>query len=265
MERVVALLCNPAAGGGRAARVLPAVEAALRELDVSFHTEVTRDLEHARALARAAAYAGEVPAALGGDGLAGCVAGVVREIPGAVLGVLPGGRGNDLARVLGIPSDLRGACRVIAAGRERALDLGVVGEQAVYLYGLLRALSAWSPARFSLRLDGEPLAFTGSSIAAANSTSYGGGMLLAPDAQLADGLLDVVTIAALSKPRFLGTMPKVLKGAHVGHPAVRVLRARELHGDADRPFDIYADGDPIGRTPTTIRVLPRAVRVLAPR
>ena len=97
VERVVALLCNPSAGGGRAARVLPEVEDALRELDVSFHAEATRDLEQARALARAAAYGGEVVATLGGDGLAGCVAGAVREIPGATLGVLPGGRGTAAA------------------------------------------------------------------------------------------------------------------------------------------------------------------------
>ena len=90
-------------------------------------------------------------------------------------------------------------------------------------------------------------------------------MLLAPGARLDDGLLDVVTIAALSKPRFLRTVPQVFKGTHVGHPAVRVLRARELHVAADRPFAVYADGDPIGHTPTTIRVIPRAVRVLAPQ
>ncbi|MGH2841620.1 MAG: diacylglycerol kinase family protein, partial [Solirubrobacteraceae bacterium] len=71
MERVAALLCNPSAGGGRAARLLPEVQAALRELDVSFHTEITRDVAHARALARAAAHAGELTVTLGGDGLVG--------------------------------------------------------------------------------------------------------------------------------------------------------------------------------------------------
>ena len=90
------------------------------------------------------------------------------------------------------------------------------------------------------------------------------GMLVAPDAALDDGLLDVVLIAAHSKPGFLMNMPRVFKGVHVGHPAVRVLRAREVRVDADRPFTVYADGDPIGDTPLTIRVIPRAVRVLVP-
>ena len=103
MDRDVALLCNPSAGGGRAAKLLPRAERALGELGVRFHTEVTRDLPHARELARAAATAGEATVTLSGDGLVGCVVGVLREHPGSLLGILPGGRGNDTARMLAIP------------------------------------------------------------------------------------------------------------------------------------------------------------------
>jgi len=291
VDRDVALLCNPSAGGGRAARILPRAERALRDLGVRFHTDVTRDLDHARELARRAAQTGEVTVTLSGDGLVGCVVGILRSFPGAVLGILPGGRGNDTARGLGIPLEIRAACAVVAGGVERDLDIGDVEGRSfigiaslgfdsdanrianaapsrlgrlVYVYGALRALTAWRPARFELRLDGEPLTSTGYSVAACNSPSYGGGMRLAPDAQLDDGLLDVVLIAAHPKRSFLATLPKVFAGAHVDHPAVRILRARELHVDADRPFAVYADGDPIGSTPATIRVVPRAVRVLVP-
>jgi YegS/Rv2252/BmrU family lipid kinase len=291
MDRDVALLCNPSAGGGRAAKVLPRAERALRELGVRFHTELTRDLGHGRELARAAATAGEVTVTLSGDGLVGCVVGALREVPGAVLGILPGGRGNDAARALAIPPDVEAACAVVAGGVERDLDVGDVEGRSfvgiaslgfdsdanrianaaparlgrlVYVYGALRALAAWKPAVFALRLDGEPLSCTGYSVAACNSGRYGGGMLLAPDARLDDGLLDVVLIGAHSKRAFLATLPKVFSGAHVRHPAVRVLRGRELHVDADRPFTVYADGDPIGETPLTIRVIAHAVRVLVP-
>jgi YegS/Rv2252/BmrU family lipid kinase len=291
VDRDVALLCNPSAGGGRAARILPRVEEELRALGIAFHTETTRDLEQARALAVAAATAGEATVTLGGDGLAGCVAGALRAVPGALLGVLPGGRGNDLARALGIPVDPRAACEVIATGRPRTLDLGEVGGRTfvgiaslgfdsdanrianaapsrlgslVYVYGALRALAAWKPARFDLLIDGEPLRFTGYSVAAANSPGYGGGMLLAPSAQLDDGLFDVVLAGELSKRRFLTVLPKVFKGAHVDEPSYRMVRARELRIDADRPFVLYADGEPIGETPVTIRIVPSALRVLAP-
>lgn len=291
MDRRAALLCNPSAGGGRSARVLPRAEGALRELGVDFHTEVTRDLEHGRALARQAAHAGEVVVTLSGDGLIGCVVGALRGVPGSVLGILPGGRGNDTARVLGIPPQIEAACAVVATGAERDLDIGDVGGRSfigiaslgfdsdanriangaparlgklVYVYGALRALAGWKPARFDLRLDGEPISSTGYSVAACNSGCYGGGMHLAPDAELDDGLLDVVLIAEHPKASFLSTMPKAFKGTHVDHPAVSVLRGRELQVDADRPFDVYADGDPIGATPATIRVVPAALRVLVP-
>ena len=291
MDRDLALLCNPSAGGGRAARILPRAERALHDLGVRFHTEVTRDLDHARELAQRAAQDGEVTVTLSGDGLIGCVVGVLRRFPGALLGILPGGRGNDTARALGIPAEIRAACAVIAGGVERDLDIGEVEGRSfigiaslgfdsdanrianaapsrlgrlVYAYGALRALAAWRPARFELRLDGAPLSSTGYSVAACNSPCYGGGMRLAPGAELDDGLLDVVLIAAHSKRSFLATLPKVFTGAHVDYPAVRILRARELHVDADRPFAVYADGDPIGATPATIRVVPRALRVLVP-
>jgi YegS/Rv2252/BmrU family lipid kinase len=289
MDRDVALLCNPSAGGGRATKILPRAERALRELGVRFHTEVTRDLEHGRELARAAATAGEVTVTLSGDGLVGCVVGVLREFPGAVLGILPGGRGNDTARMLAIPPAIEAACAVVAHGVERDLDIGEVGGRSfigiaslgfdsdanrianeapsrlgrlVYAYGAMRALAAWQPATFDLRLDGEPLTCRGYSVAACNSGRYGGGMQIAPDASLDDGLLDVVLIAEHSKRGFMRNLPRVFSGTHVRHPAVRVLRGRELQVDADRPFTVYADGDPIGDTPVTIRVVPHALRVL---
>ncbi|MEA2156213.1 MAG: hypothetical protein QOE11_2353 [Solirubrobacteraceae bacterium] len=271
--------------------MLPRVEDELRALGVAFHAQTTRDLGHAHDLAAAAAAAGEAVVTLGGDGLAGCVAGALRAVPGALLGVLPGGRGNDLARALGIPLDARAACAVVAHGTPRPLDLGEANGRTfvgiaslgfdsdanrianaaatrlgslVYVYGALRALAAWKPARFDLRLDGEPLQFSGYSVAAANSPGYGGGMLLAPTAQLDDGLFDVVLTGHLPKRRFLLVLPKVFKGTHVEEPSYRMVRAREVHVDADRPFVLYADGDPIGETPVTIRIAPGALQVLAP-
>ncbi|MDQ3850085.1 MAG: diacylglycerol kinase family lipid kinase, partial [Actinomycetota bacterium] len=235
--------------------------------------------------------AGEVAVTLGGDGLVGCVAGALRDVPGSVLGVLPGGRGNDLARMLGIPREPRAACAVLAHGVERELDLGdVEGRsfiaiaslgfdsdatrianaapawlgQASYPYAALRALVGWRTARFALTLDHEARTFSGYSVAAANCGSYGGGMLLAPGAEPDDGLLDVVVIEDLPKRRFLANLPKVFRGTHVDEPQVHVLRSRAVRVETDRPFVVYGDGEPIGRTPVTIRAVPGAVRVLVP-
>ena len=281
------MIVNPAAGGGHAGRTLAAVQSALGAAGIEHRTEPTRSLDHARA----AATRGEVAVAFGGDGLVGAVAGALRDTDG-VLGVLPGGRGNDFARVLGIPLDPAAACSCLHTGVERMLDLGevegrtfvgiascgfdsdanrianetrVVRGSLVYAYGALRALVGWRPARFEIEVDGEEVvSVTGYSVAAANAKAFGGGMYLAPYASLEDGLLDVVTIARMSKLRFLRLLPTVFKGRHVLVPEVSMRRVRELRVSADRPFTIYADGDPIAELPATVRSLPRSVRVIVP-
>ncbi len=296
MSAPVCLIVNPAAGGGRAGRLAPEVERALAGHELQVRRVDTRHLDHARELAAQAAGAGETVAALSGDGMIGAIAQVLRGVPDSLLGVLPGGRGNDLARVLKIPEDPIAACAVIAHGVPRAMDLGEVEGQAfvgiasagfdsdanriankapsrlgnlVYAYGALRALVSWRPARFEIELDGgfspeQRFSFSGYTIAAANSGVYGGGMRLAPDALLEDGLLDIVAIEQVSKLRFLANLPKVFKGAHVRLPTVKVFRAAEVAISADRPFTLYADGDPIAQLPARIRALPGAVRVLVP-
>jgi YegS/Rv2252/BmrU family lipid kinase len=287
----VTLLVNPSSGGGRALAVLPDVQRALREAGVDTQVVHTESLQHARELARAVVAADRVPTTLSGDGLVGAVAGALADVPGAVMGVLPGGRGNDFARVAGIPLDPVRACAVIAAGVARPVDLGEVDGRLfigiasfgfdsnvnrianeapallgglVYAYGALRALVSWQHASFTVRVDGEERGFRGWSVAAANSKAYGGGMFVAPAADLHDGILDVVMTDACSRLRFLWTLPKVFKGTHVHQDGVHQLRGREIHVSADRPFTIYADGDPIGELPATIRCRPAAVSVLLP-
>jgi YegS/Rv2252/BmrU family lipid kinase len=298
----VCLIVNPAAGGGRAGRLAPAVERALRGHGLAVRREDTRDLDHARELAVAAAHAGDTVAALSGDGMIGAIADVLRGVPGAVLGVLPGGRGNDLARVLGIPEDAVAACATIATGAARPVDLGVVVEAGaseggrafvgiasvgfdsdanrianeapaalgglVYAYAALRALVSWRPARFEIELDppGERHSFTGYSVGAANSKAYGGGMYAAPDAMLDDGLLDVIVLEHVSKLAFVTKLlPRVFKGTHAQMASVHTFRAAEVEISADRPFTMYADGDPIAALPARARALSGAVNVIVPR
>jgi len=290
MRRDVMLIANPAAGGGRLSRLLPGVERWLRAHRIDYRLERTRDIEHARELARAAADAGEVAAAFGGDGIVGAVAGALVGTDG-VLAVLPGGRGNDFARALGIPRSPVAACSVFERGRERRIDVGEVDGKrfvgiascgfdsdanrianathvpggAAYVYAAVRALASWRPARFTVTLDGGgELRFRGYSVAAANGPAFGGGMYLAPDASLDDGMFDVVSIAGVSRLRFAALLPTVFTGAHVRAAEVDVRRAREVTIAADRPFTLYADGDPIAELPATVRTLPGAVRVLVP-
>ena len=290
-DRRLSLIVNPSAGNGRAAAVLPEVEGALRELGLDYHVERTQSLEHARELARATVDANEVAATLGGDGLVGTVAGVLSGTEG-VLGVLPGGRGNDFARTLGIPLEAGPACTVLAEGVERQLDVGdvdgrpfigvascgfdseanrianettLVKGDLVYAYGALRAFASWTPAQFTLDFEGsERWTFSGYSVAAANSKAYGGGMYVAPDAELDDGALDIVMTGRATRRRALADLPKVFDGRHVNLPYVRIRRAREVRVASDRPFTMYADGDPIADLPCTVTTRHHALRVLTP-
>lgn len=289
-RRPLCLIVNPSAGRGRSARLLPRVEAALRARGLPFRVERTHSLVHARDLARAARAAGEVAAAMGGDGLLGTIAGELRGSDG-VLGVIPGGRGNDFARKLGIGNDVDRACDVLAGGRERAIDVADAGGrtflgiasagfdsdvqrvanasrvplgEGIYVYAVLRALRGWRHAGWRVVVDGQERAFAGYAVAVANTGMFGGGMAFVPGASLDDGLLDVVLTGRCSKPRYLSTLPKVFRGTHVDSPELTFLRGREIAFTADRPFTAYADGDPIADLPVTIRVVPRALKVLAP-
>ena len=284
------VIVNPAAGGGRARKVLPELEAALRAGGLDYRLVLTTSLDHGREEALQAAAAGEIPVVMSGDGLIGQIGGALAG-GDAPMGVIPGGRGNDLARVLGIPTEIPGAVDLLAAAPTRAIDVGEVNGRRflgiascgfdseanrianqtrllkgnlVYLYAALRALAAWKPARFELVLDGDPRVFTGYSVAAANSKAFGGGMFIAPDAELDDGRLDVVCVSEVAKLRYLANLPKVFKGRHVDSEEVTVLRAAEVTISADRPFAVYADGDHLADLPATVRVLPRALTVIAP-
>ena len=256
----------------------------------------TVDLAHARELARDAVEAGVWRSALSGDRMIGAIADELRAPADAVIGLIPGGRGNDFARVLGIPTNPVAAANVLLDGEARAVDIGTrrpdggdarafvgiasagfdsdanrIANDApgwlgggVYAYGALRALAAWRPARLSVATPQERYEFDGYSVAAASSRAYGGGMFVAPDALLDDGELDVVCVADGPKSRFLANLPKVFKGAHVNDPSVRVLRGASVRLEADRPFVVYADGDPIAPLPVTVRALPGAVRIICP-
>ena len=293
-ERAHLLLVNPSSGGGRTRKLLPEVEAELRRRGLSFRRMATRSLEHGVEEARRAAEAGEVPVVMSGDGLIGQVGGALAGT-GAAMGIVPGGRGNDLARVLGIPADPPGAVEVLAEANEREIDVGqangrrflcvasigfdseanrianearVVKGNLVYAYAALRAMAAWRPATFSVTVDGgEPLSYTGYSVEVANSGAFGGGMFVAPHAKLDDGLFDIVVIdSSIGKLRYLTNLPKVFKGTHVHEDGVIEMRAAgaNLTVSADRDFALYADGEHLTDLPAELRVLPSALRVIAP-
>src|SRR3954449_703202 len=224
----------------------------------------------ARNVAREAAQRGETVAAVGGDGTIGLIAGALRGTAGR-LAVIPAGRGNDFARVLEIPTDPVEAARVALDGQEQTVDVGDVDGETfvciaslgfdsdanrianeaklvkgnlVYLYAALKALAGWKHASFHVVIDGVAHDVHGWSVAVANSKAYGGGMYVAPAAELDDGLFDIVIVSESKKRMALRDLRMAFNGTHGTLPYVHTLRGKQVELSADRPFEIYADGDP---------------------
>lgn len=291
MSRSLALLVNPAAAGGKALAAVAPARAELERLGATFRVIETSSGEHAKREAIGAGANSETAVAVGGDGLVGTLAGAIcgTDTP---LAIIPAGRGNDFARVLEIPTDPAEAARLAYEGETKLLDVGevdgksfvgiasvgfdsdanrianeakVVRGNLVYAYAALRALAGWKPARFEVIVDGEHHEVTGYSVGICNSKAYGGGMYAAPHAELDDGLLDVILSATTSKAFFLfRTLPRVFKGNHLDHPSFTCLKGETIEVSADRPFVMYADGDPLAELPATVRVRPRSLHVVVP-
>jgi YegS/Rv2252/BmrU family lipid kinase len=254
--------------------------------------KLTERPRHATALAREAAAGGhDVVAVVGGDGTASeCAEGLVGTE--CRLALVPSGTGNDLARALGIPRDLDAVAAAIAAGNSRPLDAwrlndrvficvaGVgfdaevaaalgpsgrrVGGAMAYTIGVLSTLMRYRPREVCLRVDGAEFAGRVMMVALANGRYYGGGMKIAPQADLADGVLDVVVIQEISRLRFLRQFPRVFQGTHVADPAVKQFRGRAVTIEGDPTTCVMVDGEPCGTLPVRVTPAEAPLHVVVP-
>jgi diacylglycerol kinase (ATP) len=280
-RREFCLIVNPRAGNGRARAILPVATAVLAAAGAQHRVVESASLEHARELAAQAAGRGEVVVAVGGDGMAGALAGAAAAA-GARYGLLPAGRGNDLAGVLRIPAEPGDAARLLAAGQVRQIDLiavslpdrpdqpeaivassvyaglpALAGQVAndtrllrgslVYTVAALRVLARWRPVTFSVRIDSQPdpHEFAGYAVVIANSAYFGGGMRVAPPAAIDDGVLDVVLMRHAPKLTFVRALQKIKDGSHVALPQISLERGTEVTLTMSRDLPAAADGEPL--------------------
>ena len=237
----------------------------------------------------------DVLAVVGGDGMAHLGINLAAETK-VTLAVIAAGTGNDIARGLGLPAHdpVRGA-DIVTTGRERSIDAirhvdahgdarwygGVLGAgfdslvnerantwpwpkgQMRYNLAILRELPLFTPIPYVITVDGVRHETKAMLVVVANGPSYGGGMKVVPDAQFDDGLADVLILHEISTLEFLKVFPKVFKGAHVGHPAVEIIRGRQVTLEADG-IVAYADGERFAPLPLSVEVVPGAVTILVP-
>lgn len=297
MSRAVVVV-NPAAGGGRTARVWRRLRDLVAATLPAEHVE-TRGPGDGERLAREAAAAGAaLVVAVGGDGTLNEVVNGVRGANTATMvGAVLTGRGCDACRNFGVPRDPAAAVRALADGRDARFDLGraewadgrrrwfaisagagfdaAVAKRAAgfrargavsYVVAVLASLHAHRPALAVLEVDGlrEPPAPITLAVAA-NARYFGGGMKIAPDADAADGALDLVVVGEVGRLELLRWLPSIFTGGHLAHPRIGVRRVRRVTIDAPSPLPTHVDGEPAGVTPVTLTVEPGALRLRVPR
>jgi diacylglycerol kinase (ATP) len=293
----IAVLANPRAGRGRHRGLLPGVLERLGASGRSVRLLSADSAEDAeKACHRAVAEGIGALVAVGGDGT---VHRAVQAVAGTQVGfgVVPAGTGNDFAAGTGVPTDPMAAASAVAEavrdGRGTPVDLARVttGQGDVRWYGAVLAagfdaivneranrmrwprgprrydlaivleMARLRPRRYRLELDGVNRSFTGVLVAVGNCRSYGGGMLICPDADPTDGLLDVVVAAPLGRGAMVRLKPRLRRGTHVTDPRVGSYQAREVRIGAPDIIG-YADGERVAALPLVISCEPGAIRLL---
>lgn len=288
----VVVLANPTAGDGKAGRLIGRVHSILDDIGVDHEIRVSGSAQDLEDLARAAGELGGIVAVLGGDGSVNLVVNGLFGT-GATLAVLPAGTGDDFAKAIGA-GKLDGATRLlgdpktvdvdlisVTAGVEERRYINVAGtgfDSAVeevaagmrrrlgarghYALATVKTLSRFVPAMFHIEMDGASLDVDAMLVVVGNSSAYGGGMKVLPQASIVDGELDVCIVSAMSKAAFLRAFPKVYVGKHGTHPNVTMLKGKNLKIEANRRMTVFADGELVGSLPAVFTVLPKALPVV---
>ncbi|MEV3904867.1 diacylglycerol kinase [Mycobacterium sp. NPDC050551] len=291
----ITLLTNPLSGHGNAPHAAQRAVARFQQRGVDVCEIVGTDAAHARRLVDEALAAGtDALVVAGGDGVISLAlqALALGDVP---LGIVPAGTGNDHARAFGVPTgNPEAAADIVVDGRTETIDLGRIEDAggAVTWFGTVMAAGfdslvsdrtnrmRWPHGRMRynvamvaelsrLRLlpfrltfdDGEETVTDLTLAAFGNTRSYGGGMLICPDADHTDGLLDVTMVHSASRSKLIRLFPTVFKGTHVGLDEVTTARAHRVHVDSPG-INAYADGDYACALPVTVSAVPRALRVL---
>jgi diacylglycerol kinase (ATP) len=282
------ILSNPTSGGGKGSKYLRIIKEYLDSNDLPYRDITSTSYELAAgALNRSLNQDGSGISGvyvIGGDGMVHLAVQELanRDIP---LALIPAGTGNDFARSLNLPlDDPLQLLETYATTSPTHLDLGlvnnkifadilstgfdsVVNERAnrmrvikgrmKYNIAILLELSTFKPKNYEFRVDSVSFTTKAMLIAVSNGISYGGGMKVTPNAELDDGLFDIMVLGPVSKIEFLKVFPKVFSGGHISHPAVKIIRGKEVSITSDAVA--YADGERIGNLPIKAKVLPRAL------
>ena len=295
------VIVNPVAGANTTYRKWPRISRLLRHIGLPFEFQYTEGVGHAIELARAAASDGcQFLVAVGGDGTVNEVANGIllsKDLSKATIGIISTGTGGDFVRSAGIPRDYIKACSSLIGARKRLIDVGVVeyqkdgqtlkrffvnsagvgfdaavaevsnrlpkflGGTIPYILGLLRSLAGYKNKSVVIRVNNRVEAKRILSIVVANGCYFGGGMRVAPQADICDGLLDVISVGDMGKIELLRAFPTIYKGTHIYHPKVMMEKATQIAIESSEKFLVHADGEFLGEGPVSFGLMPSALSI----
>ncbi len=290
----IALIVNKIAGNGGCGQKYLGVANYFQSAGINFTPMFTEKPGHATELARQAVQSGyEAVVSMGGDGtLNEVVNGVAGS--GVILGFIPAGSGNDFGRTFGVSSrDTVGACKVIARAKVQEINIGRVGERhfiniagagfdaevgltantwgkryfrgyMAYVASILRQLVFYTPQEVDIELDGQVRHAKVWFVAIANARYFGGGLMIAPQAELDDDLFDVCIVKEITKFELIKLIPKTFKGEHVHHQAVEMHRARRVRISSLAKMAVQADGEVLGMLPKEFYIATAKQKVFLP-
>lgn len=295
------VIVNPVAGASTTYHKWPQISELLHHIGLPFDFQYTEGVGHAIELAREAASGGcQFLVAVGGDGTVNEVANGImlsRELQNATIGIISTGTGGDFIRSAGIDKDYVKACSSLAGTRRRLIDVGVVeyqkngrtcerffinsagigfdaevaetsnhmpkclGGTIPYLMGLFKSLLGYRNKDVVMKVDDWEDSGRMLSVVVANGCYFGGGMRVAPLADINDGLLDVIAVGNMGKIELLRAFPTIYKGTHINHPKVRMDKATRVDIGSSEKFLVHADGEFLGEGPVSFRLMPSALSI----
>ncbi len=292
----VALIINPAAGNGRGAKAGQRTLEALTQQGVACHPFISEYPGHAVAIAEGLNLTDlDMVVAVGGDGTVfEVINGLLRAEapPTTTLGVVPVGSGNSLSQDLGVFGDVDAAVQAVLANRHRPIDVAwfTAGGQRYYfanmlgfgfvsdvchaaarykalrhfsyVIGVFQITASLSHYQLQLTVDGKTYERTNCFVEICNSRYTAGTMLMAPDASIDDGLLDVVILNQISRRKLLRSFPRIFRGTHLELSEVETFRGRHITAVTNKPKVLTPDGELIGFTPIEVGILPGRLRMV---
>lgn len=295
-DRGCLLLVNPISGGGKALTRYQHIANQLAAGGYRVRTHIS--VSQTDLMQQVQAAIEPIIFLLAGDGsLRAAAEVIVKNNLKVLLAPLPAGRGNDFCAVLNIPKDPNVAVNnviktptelsvdVISVNNERialgAISIGIDAKAAgiafdiqqqgntwlrgapLYVVSALKALRSWRSIPISVSIDQQP--FRSQKIwlfVVSNSGQFGGGMKISPTSKLNDGRFEIISVGEVTKIDFIKTLPKVFFGKHLNHPELELLSATEIAVNSPQAILTFADGEPIGHTPLSIKVIPAALKIL---